>query len=208
MSVTDGVAIVLLAAVAENGVIGRDNALPWRLKSDMQRFRALTMGKPVVMGRKTYVSIGKPLKGRTNIVVSRDRAFAAAGVVVAHDLASALTAARGDALRRGADAIMVIGGTDIFVQTLPLADRLEITIVHARPQGDTLFPPIDPATGGRSSAASIRPAHRMTRASLLSLLNAIPPRLPHGEAIWSYGDCQAKRQRGMNARCKGRRRPL
>jgi dihydrofolate reductase len=137
--------IVLLAAVAENGVIGRDNALPWRLKSDMQRFRALSMGKPVVMGRKTYGSIGKPLKGRTNIVVSRDRAFAAPGVIATHDLSTALTIAFGDALRRKANAIMVIGGTEIFVQTLPMADRLEITHVHARPPGDTLFPPIDPA---------------------------------------------------------------
>ena len=127
-------------------MIGRDNALPWRLKSDMQRFRALTMGKPVVMGRKTYVSIGKPLKGRTNIVVSRDRGFAAPGVIVTHDLVTALTVACGDALRREAIAIMVIGGTEIFVQTLPMADRLEITFVHARPPGDTLFPPIDPAT--------------------------------------------------------------
>jgi dihydrofolate reductase len=141
-----GLSIVLLAAVAENGVIGRDNALPWRLKSDMRRFRALTMGKPVVMGRKTYVSIGKPLEGRTNIVVTRDRDFTAPGVVAAHDLSTALAVARGDALRRAADAIMVIGGAGIFLQTLPMADRLEITIVHARPEGDTLFPPIDPAT--------------------------------------------------------------
>ena len=146
MSAGAGVQIVLLAAVAENGVIGRDNALPWRLKSDMQHFRALTIGKPVVMGRKTYVSIGKPLKGRTNIVVSRDRAFAAPGVIAAHDLDTALAVARGDALRRGADAIMVIGGTEVFVQTMPHADRLEITVVHAQPQGDTIFPVIDPAT--------------------------------------------------------------
>ena len=136
--------IVLLAAVCRERR-DRSRPLPWRLKSDMQRFRALTMGKPVVMGRKTYLSIGKPLKGRTNIVVSRDRAFSAPGIVVAHDLAAALAVARGDALRRGADAIMVIGGTEVFVQTMPLADRLELTLVHARPQGDTMFPPIDPA---------------------------------------------------------------
>jgi dihydrofolate reductase len=135
--------IVLLAAVAENGVIGRDNALPWRLKSDMQRFRAVTMGKPVVMGRKTFLSIGKPLAGRTNIVVSRDAAFAAPGIVVAPSLEAALAAARGDALRRGADEIIVIGGTKIFAQTMPQADRLDITLVHARPEGDSYFPPID-----------------------------------------------------------------
>ena len=92
--------IVLIAAVAENGVIGRGNGLPWRLKSDMRHFRQLTMGKPVVMGRKTYCSIGKALPGRTTIVVSRDRTFTAAGVLVAPNLEAALAAARGDALRR------------------------------------------------------------------------------------------------------------
>jgi dihydrofolate reductase len=137
------IAIVLVAAVAENGVIGRDNALPWRLPSDLKRFRARTMGKPVVMGRKTFLSIGKPLSGRSNIVVSRDAKFAAPGVVVAPNLATALAAARGDALRRGADAIAVIGGTDIFAQCMPFADRLDITLVHARPAGDSHFPPID-----------------------------------------------------------------
>ncbi len=138
------IAVVLLAAVAENGVIGRDNTMPWRLKSDLARFRALTMGKPVVMGRKTYLSIGKPLAGRSNIVVSRNAGFTAPGIVVAANLDAALAAARGDALRRGADAVFIIGGTDIFVQTMPLADHLDITLVHARPAGDTYFPPIDP----------------------------------------------------------------
>jgi dihydrofolate reductase len=135
--------IVLVAAVAENGVIGRDNALPWRLSSDLKRFKALTVGKPVVMGRKTFLSIGKPLPDRTNIVVTRDRNFSAAGVVVANSMGAALDAARDDARARGVDAIMVIGGTDIFEQAMPLADRLEITHVHARPAGDTYFPPID-----------------------------------------------------------------
>ena len=139
------IAIVLVAAVADNGVIGRDNAMPWRLSSDLKRFRALTIGKPVVMGRKTYASIGKSLPGRTNIVVTREPAFAAAGVVVASSLDAALAVARGDALRRGADAIAVVGGTEIFKQTMPLADRLEITHVHARPEGDVFLPPIDPA---------------------------------------------------------------
>jgi dihydrofolate reductase len=139
------IAIVLVAAVADNGVIGRGNAMPWRLGSDLKRFKALTMGKPVVMGRKTYLSIGKPLPGRTNIVVSRNAAFATPGVLVAGNLDCALSAARGDALRRGVDEIMVIGGTDIFTQCMPLADRLEITHVHTRPDGDTYFPPINQA---------------------------------------------------------------
>ena len=91
------VPITLVAALAENGVIGRDNGLPWRLKSDMVHFRAITMGKPVVMGRKTFLSIGRPLPGRTTIVVSRDGGFAAPGIVVAPSVEAALTAARGDA---------------------------------------------------------------------------------------------------------------
>ena len=137
------IAIVLLVAVADNGVIGRDNGLPFRQGSDLKRFKALTMGKPVLMGRKTYRSIGKPLPGRTNIVVSRDPGFAVPDVLVAPSLGAALAAARGDALRRGAGEIVVIGGTDIFTQTMALADRMEITHVHARPDGDTYFPPID-----------------------------------------------------------------
>ncbi len=151
------IAVVLLAAVAENGVIGRDNALPWRLKSDLQRFRALSIGKPVVMGRKTYLSIGKPLPGRTNIVVTRDPNFRAEGVVVAMSVDAALEAARDDARRRGANEIMVIGGTEIFVQTMELADRLEITHVHARPAGDTFFPAIDRKLW-RETARSDHPA--------------------------------------------------
>ena len=138
-----GIATVLVAAVADNGVIGRDNALPFRQSSDLKRFKALTMGRPVLMGRKTFLSIGKPLPGRTNIVVSRNEGFAGAGIVVAADLDFAMQVARGDALRRGADEIAVIGGADIFTRLMPLADRLEITHVHARPDGDTRFPPID-----------------------------------------------------------------
>jgi dihydrofolate reductase len=138
------IGLILVAAVGENGVIGRDNALPWRMKSDMQHFRAVTMGKPMVMGRKTFASIGRPLQGRTNIVVSRNPDYAAAGIVVAPSLEAALAAARGDALRRSAEGIAIVGGSGIFAETLPLADRLEITIVHAAPEGDTFFPAIDP----------------------------------------------------------------
>lgn len=136
--------IILVAAIAENGVIGRGNALPWRIKSDLQYFRAMTIGRPVVMGRKTYLSIGTPLKGRTNIVVSRDPDFTAPGVVACTDLSRALDIARDDALRRGVREIAIIGGTDIFVQTMPLASRLVLTLVHARPEGDAYFPVIDP----------------------------------------------------------------
>jgi dihydrofolate reductase len=135
---------ILVAAIAENGVIGRDNALPWRLKSDLQYFKRVTMGKPVVMGRKTYRSIGKPLPGRTNIVVTRDPNFSAAGVVAALTVERAMEVARGDALRRGAGAIAVIGGTEIFAQTIDTADRLVLTKVHLSPKGDATFPDIDP----------------------------------------------------------------
>jgi dihydrofolate reductase len=137
------VQVTLVVAVADNGVIGQGGRLPWRLKSEMSHFRAATMGKPVVMGRKTYRSIGRPLAGRTNIVVSRDPAFAAPGVLVAPSIEAALTAARGDALRRGATEIAVIGGADIYAQTMSAADRLLITRVHLRPDGDTTFPSVD-----------------------------------------------------------------
>jgi dihydrofolate reductase len=135
---------LLIAAVAENGVIGRGNALPWRLKSDMLNFRALTTGKPVVMGRKTFLSIGRPLPGRTTIVVSRDRGFAAPGIVVAPSLDTALAVARGDALRRGADTVVVAGGADIYLQAMPLATHLAITEVAKHVDGDAVFPAIDP----------------------------------------------------------------
>lgn len=138
-------AMVFVVAVAENGVIGVDNALPWTLKSDLRRFKALTLGKPVVMGRKTFLSIGRPLPGRTTIVVSRDRGFAAPGVAVAPSLEAAYDVARGDALRRDADAIAVVGGAEIFTQWIDRAARLEITEVHAAPDGDTRLPPIDRA---------------------------------------------------------------
>ena len=137
--------IVLVVAVAENGVIGSDNAIPWRLKSDMARFKALTSGKPVVMGRKTFVSIGRPLPGRTNIVVTRDGGFRAGGAVVTRSFTDAMAIATGDALRRFATEIAVIGGAEIYAQSMDGADRLEVTEVHTRPEGDTRFPAIDAA---------------------------------------------------------------
>ena len=143
--------IVIIAAVAKNGVIGQGGRMPWRIKSDMKHLRRLTMGKPVVMGRKTWLSLFvKPLPGRTNIVVTRDANFTAPGALVARSLEIALEAARGDALRRGTD-IMVIGGAEIYAETMPLADRLEITRIHMQPEGDTTFPQIDPAVWREAS---------------------------------------------------------
>ena len=151
------IVVVLVAAVADNGVIGRDNGLPWRLSSDLKHFKALTVGKPVVMGRKTYLSIGKPLPGRPNIVVTRDPDFRVEGVIVVGGVEAAMTAAREKARELGVDEIMVIGGTDIFTQTMDLADRLEITHVHTSPEGDTHFPVIDPKLW-RQTARSDVPA--------------------------------------------------
>jgi dihydrofolate reductase len=131
--------IVFVVAIAENGVIGAGGAIPWRLKSDMQRFKALTIGKPVIMGRKTFESLRRPLTNRTNIVITRDAAYRAPGAIVTISSADAGAVARGDALRRSAAEIVVIGGAEIYRQWLDRADRLEITEVHARPDGDTHF---------------------------------------------------------------------
>ena len=135
--------VVLIAAVADNGVIGADGAIPWRLKTDLQRFKALTSGKPVVMGRKTFLSLRRPLPGRTNIVMTRDASFRADGAVVTTSLGDALDVAKGDALRRFVTEIAVIGGAEIYAQWMDRAERLEITEVHATPAGDTRFAPID-----------------------------------------------------------------
>jgi dihydrofolate reductase len=137
--------VVLIAAVADNGVIGAGGAIPWRLKSDLQRLKKMTIGKPVVMGRATFASIGRPLPGRTNIVLTRDIEFRGDGAIVTNSLRDARAVALGDALRRSVTEIAVIGGAEIYTQFMDSADRLEITEVHARPEGDTYFAAIDAA---------------------------------------------------------------
>ncbi len=137
--------VALIAAVARNGVIGSGGALPWRLSSDLKHFKAATMGKALVMGRKTFQSIGGPLSGRTIVVVTRDRAFTAEGVSVARDVDEALTLAEAAARAAGADEIGVAGGGEIYAQTIGRASRLHITEVDLAPLGDARFPPIDPA---------------------------------------------------------------
>ncbi|WP_295813386.1 dihydrofolate reductase [uncultured Nitratireductor sp.] len=133
--------IELVVAMAENGVIGHEGGLPWRLSTDLKRFKAVTMGKPVIMGRKTWESIGKPLPGRRNIVVTRQTDYAAEGAECASSLDVALAlATAGEA---GAD-ICVIGGGQIYREAMHKADRLHVTHVHAEIDGDTMFPPIDP----------------------------------------------------------------
>ena len=135
----------LIVAAAENGVIGQGNAFPWRLKTDQLRPKALTMGKPIVMGRKTFLSWGRPSPGRTNIVITRDTNFHAAGAVVTTSLAQARDVARGDAMRRSVSDLAIIGGVEIYAQTLAAADRVDLTLVHAMPDGDAHFAPFDPA---------------------------------------------------------------
>ena len=135
--------VVLIVAVADNGVIGAGGTIPWRLKTDQQRLKALTINKPVVMGRKTFVSLRRPLPQRTNIVVTRDQDYRAAGAVVTTSFADARAVATGDALRRFATEIAVIGGAEIYAQWMDIANRLELTEVHASPDGDTRFAAID-----------------------------------------------------------------
>ena len=135
----------LIAAVADNGTIGRDGGLPWRLSNDLRYFRSVTMGKPVVMGRKTFESIGRPLPGRANVVVSRSPGFTPEGVTVAADLDAAIAAAERLAAEAGADEVLVIGGGALYDAALPLADRLYLTEVHAGIEGDVHFPPFDRA---------------------------------------------------------------
>jgi dihydrofolate reductase len=143
--VTDKVRIVFAVAVAENGVIGANGDLPWRLPTDLKRFRKTTMGKPIVMGRKTYASIGKPLDGRDNIVVTRDRAFSAPGVQVVLGIEEGLALGRKLAVQRGMDEVVVIGGAEIFRATLASADRIYLTLVRGEPAGDTRLEAFDPA---------------------------------------------------------------
>jgi dihydrofolate reductase len=137
--------LAIVAAIADNGVIGRDNRLIWRLKTDLRRFRELTMGKPLIMGRKTFESIGRPLPGRETVVLTRDRAFSPEGVHVVHSWPDALAAADRLAAGMGAPEIAVVGGAEIYALALPAAARLHLTLVHAEPEGDTVFPAYDRA---------------------------------------------------------------
>ena len=134
------VRLSLVAAVARNGVIGRDNQIPWRLPSDLKRFKALTLGHPVIMGRKTFESIGRPLPGRDNIVLSR-RGFRAEGATVVATLPAALALAAERAGEGG--EVFILGGAELYRETIAMADRLCITEVDAAPEGDAVFPEID-----------------------------------------------------------------
>lgn len=148
--------LILVVAVADNGVIGRDNQLLWRLRTDLKRFRSLTLGKPMIMGRKTFQSIGKPLPGRETIVLTRDAGFSAEGVHVAGSWEKAL--AQGNVLAEGmgADAVAVVGGAEIYALALPQVQKIYLTEVHAAPEGDALFPSYD-RSGFRETGRSEHP---------------------------------------------------
>lgn len=147
--------IALVVARARNGVIGRDGDLPWRLRSDLQRFKAVTIGRPCIMGRKTWESLPlKPLPGRLNLVLSKDESFQAKGAVVCTTLDEAIEMAREQAMDDGVDEVCVIGGTALFAAALPRAKRLYLTEVDAAPEGDAVFPAWDEAAWVETSAES------------------------------------------------------
>jgi dihydrofolate reductase len=151
--------VTLIVAVADSGVIGRDNTLPWHLPDDLKRFKRLTMGKPIVMGRKTFESIGKPLPGRLNIVLTRAANYHRDGITVVHD-ADAVLQAAGQAAE-----IMIIGGSDVFRLFLPHASRIHLTRVHGDIDGDVRWPALDDTwsvTERETHAADERHAHAMT----------------------------------------------
>jgi dihydrofolate reductase len=147
--------ISLVVAVTRNNVIGRDGGLPWRLSTDLKRFKALTTGKPVVMGRVCHDSIGKPLPGRPNIVITRNRDFAPEGVIVTHSLEEGLERAAAEAKKLGVDEIAVIGGGVIYREALDRATILHVTHIEAEIDGDTAFPAIDPAVWQAGPAENV-----------------------------------------------------
>jgi len=135
--------LALIVAQGRNRVIGHENRLPWYLPEDLRYFKQVTLGKPIIMGRKTYESIGKPLPGRTNIVITRDESWSAEGVKLARSLDEAISVAAAQALIDGVDEAVVIGGAQIYEQSLALVDRLYMTEVDAEPVGDAWFPEVD-----------------------------------------------------------------
>jgi dihydrofolate reductase len=164
--------VVFVVAVARNGVIGRRGRLPWRISSDLKRFKAITLGKPVIMGRKTWESLPKrPLPGRTNIVITRDPRYEAEGAVVAASVAEALSLARATE----SEEICVIGGSDIFRQLLPMADRLYLTEIDLSPEGDVFFPPLDAKAWRETSRETHARAEGDDAGFVLRVLDRIAP---------------------------------
>jgi dihydrofolate reductase len=166
--------ISLVVAVADNGVIGRDGGLPWRISADLKTFRRLTMGKPLIMGRRTFQSLKKPLDGRDNIVVSRDPDYRPAGAIMAASFGEALAIAEACAKGRGADEIAVIGGTAVFAAALPFAERIYKTEVHSSPPGDALFPPVDWGEWAEVSREALPPGPQDDSTATLVVLERRP----------------------------------
>lgn len=175
MSLKQGAAaqpiIALVVAMGENRAIGRGGDLPWRISSDMRYFRRITMGKPVLMGRRTFKSLPRVLDGRVNVVLTRDRGFVAPGAVMAHSLEEGLAAARASAERTGAAEIMVIGGEDVFREVLPQTDRIYLTEVHASPDADTWFPALDMSEWREVSREALAPGPKDDHAFSLVVLD-------------------------------------
>jgi dihydrofolate reductase len=172
------VLISLIVAVAENGVIGAKGGLPWRMSSDLKTFRRLTMGKPIVMGRRTFQSIGKPLDGRDNIVITRDPHFAAEGVTVFNNLGEALILARALARTNGTDEVMIIGGAELYRAALDQADRIYWTAIEARPDGDTVFPALEASQWREVSSEVLPRGPKDEFAATLKVLDRIKQSAP------------------------------
>ena len=144
--------ISMIAALARNGVIGKEMGLPWRLPSDLKRFKSITMGKPIIMGRRTHESIGRPLPGRRNIVVTRNRRFRAQGCTVVYSVDAALEAAT------GSEEVVIIGGAELYRQLFPRAERLYLTLIDREFDGDTYFPEFDRSEWTEVLAESVEPS--------------------------------------------------
>jgi dihydrofolate reductase len=165
MTAETNMEIVLVVAVARNGVIGAKGTMPWHLPADLKHFKAKTLGKPMIMGRKTFDSIGRPLPGRDTIVVTRQADYGAEGIHVAASLEDALPLAADLAKARGTDEITIVGGGQIYAQAMGLATRIEYTEIDLEPEGDAHFPPLDPAVWSEQSredhpAEDERPGYR------------------------------------------------
>ena len=169
------VAVAIIAAVAANGVIGDRNQIPWKLPSDFAHFKRMTLGKPLIMGRRTFESIGRPLPGRTNIIVSRQEDYHPDGVLVAASLEDALDQAQAIAARDRANEVMIGGGAEIYAQALPIADRLYITHVGLNPPGDTYFPRVTPDQWMDAGTINIAPNPADTAPFRVRLYRRRPP---------------------------------
>lgn len=161
----------LIVAMDTRRVIGQENRLPWHLPADLQHFKRITMGKPILMGRKTWESIGRPLPGRTNIIITRDAAYTAEGCIVVHSVDAALEAARGH------DEVMLIGGAQLYRQLLPRADRLYITQVEGEFTGDAWFPELDPAEWREVARSTHAPDEKNAHACTFITLDRVPDRV-------------------------------